>query len=171
MRHRQKIIALLVSVLVVIVVVGIAINQTQKPDGAGRLAPKGVEVPFTTVSQGYNSGYRERGEYIVKDSLAWQNIWETMHATVEPKPPIPAIDFTDEFIIAVFQGTQATGGYSTWITKIVDDGDTWGVSIVDVVPGNTCVVTQALTEPYHIVKLEKAEKEIRFVREEKVEEC
>ena len=129
----------------------------------------GQELTFETISKGSYSGHNERGDYVIKDSSELENLWGKMQSRVSPTPisaitDLPDVNFNDEMVIAVFQGTQSTGGYAIEITKIVEKKNSLEVFVKETSPSPDSMVTQAFTQPYHIVKVKRVDKEVVFRR-------
>lgn len=118
------------------------------------------ELIFETISKGSWSGHNDRKNYVIKDNTKWSNLWDIVHLRVTPKPELPDINFNDEMIIAVFQGSRPTGGYNIEITGIIEKENSIEVFIKETSPVG--IVTLVLTQPYHIVKIKKADKEVIF---------
>jgi len=66
-------------------------------------------------------------------------------------------------VIAVFQGQQPTGGYEIKIEKIIETRDKLRVYIKETIPDSSDMVTQALSSPYHLVKLLISDKTAEFI--------
>ena len=111
------------------------------------------QVSFQTVLKGYQSGVRESVQIVARSQSEWNSLWKR-HALAEPTPPpLPAIDFTKEIIVAVFLGEKPTGGHDVEITSIEQKNDALLVSFVEKSPPPGEVLTQALTQPFHIVRV------------------
>lgn len=121
--------------------------------------------PFTTLGKGSQSGVRERKLVAIKSENDWKALWKA-HASpsLPPKEP-PLVDFQTEMIVAVFSGEKPTGGYSIEITRIEENPTkhTLEVLVRESKPPPGAMVIQALTQPYHIVKLTRTELAISFV--------
>ena len=74
------------------------------------------------------------------------------------------INFNDEMIIAVFQGGHSSGGYSIKIKRINEKENSVEVFVKETSPSPLSGVTDALTQPYHIVKTKRVDKEVIFKR-------
>ncbi|MFX0062662.1 MAG: protease complex subunit PrcB family protein [Candidatus Hermodarchaeota archaeon] len=110
-------------------------------------------ISFETISQGWYCGISTRNNYTITELEAWEKLWMDLHSGHTPLPELPSIDFTTELLFAVFQGERPTGGYMTNITRISVTETSYEVYIDEIHPGAHCVTTQALTQPYHIVKI------------------
>jgi len=127
------------------------------------------EVDFETIEGGGGravSRYLERGGYVIKTEEAWTSLKNRAGLTREWWQA-PTIDFNQHMVIAVFQGQKSSGGFSITVTDVVEYEDRLKVFVTETSPGPDDFVTQALTQPAHIIKLERIEKEVVFdVREE-----
>ena len=121
-------------------------------------------VNFEVIEKGFNSGHSEKKNYVVDNEDEWGDLWNKVNSIVIPQPELPDVDFNNEIVIAVFQGEKPTGGYSIEIIKIVEDNKII-VFYKEFSPEPGDFVTQALTQPYHIVKIKKSDKEVVFVEE------
>jgi hypothetical protein len=123
---------------------------------------------FETISQGCCCGIGERENYVVDSQNEWTELWNRTFSDRLPPVEAPVIDFSKYTVIAVYQGTHGTGGYSIEVTLIVRGFVRATVYVVESSPGSGAFVTQALTQPYHIVKTPRITGEIIFERSSSV---
>lgn len=64
---------------------------------------------------------------------------------------MPSVDFSKSYVIAVFAGTEPTGGYSISVDKITDADGVRSVSVIIDEPGAECTVVEEITSPYQFV--------------------
>jgi PrcB C-terminal len=124
-------------------------------------------VSFVNLDKGFRSGLRERKFVVIKTANEWKELWSShMSGSIPPKA-LPSVDFQTEMIVAVFLGERMTGGYGVEITKIEESRQKriLTVTIRETKPPADAMVTQALTQPVHIVKLKKVELAATFVFE------
>ncbi|MDD2665590.1 MAG: protease complex subunit PrcB family protein [Methanocellales archaeon] len=124
----------------------------------------GQELTFETISKGSSSDHDERKDYVIRDLSEWGTLWGKVHSRVSLTPPLPNVNFEDEMVIAVFQGSHPTGGYAIEITQIVEKESSIEVFVKETSPSPDSVVTQAFTQPYHIVKTKRVDKDVIFIR-------
>lgn len=125
------------------------------------------ELKFETIDDADWVGVGEKKNYIIKSKKEWQDVWaKAGHSVVAPE-----VDFTKEMIIAVFYGVALTGGYSVEIIKVIEGLDKLTVFIKETSPGSDCTATQALTEPRHIIKVQRVDKEVVFNVASEVKNC
>jgi hypothetical protein len=158
-------------------------------------------VPFETIEEGQFSGIVSQRFEVVRDEESFAQLWLDHTAPASPPPEAPVIDFEQDMVIAVFLGTQPTGGFSV---EVVDVSPTNGVvedinsedeaadsvnnveeDVNDVeegtsqlvvhvratFPGPNCVVTQALTQPYQLVLLRRVPDIVAFQTTVEQQDC
>jgi hypothetical protein len=104
---------------------------------------------IVTVAQGSRSGIEEHREAIVRTAADWPALWKAHGASGSP----PAVDFANDMVVAVFLGTRPTGGFRVEITGAHAEAQSLVVDYVERRPGPEDIVSQALTSPFHIVRL------------------
>jgi hypothetical protein len=125
-------------------------QETAFANGAVALAN---QISFHTVLKGNRSGVRESVQTVARNQAEWSALWKR-HASIEPNPPpLPAMDFSKEIVAAVFLGEKPTGGHDIEITSVEQRDGSLLVSFVERSPQPGGVVTQAFTQPFHIVKV------------------
>lgn len=125
---------------------------------------KTKEKSFETIDKGSYSGHGLRKDYVIKDDQSWKDIWDTTYGIYIPRREAPEIDFRKDMIIAVYMGMQTTGGHSIEIQKILENKKSIDVLVEEHSPKPGFMYTQALTQPYHIVKTEMSKKKVKFKR-------
>jgi len=124
-------------------------------------------VPFVTIDQGFRSGIRERKFLVIKNETEWKTVWQNHVQPNVPAKELPRVDFEKEMIVAVFLGEKPTGGYKVEITAIEEDRGKGRLRVVvrEGKPPAGAMVIQALTQPYHIVRVKKIDLTTTFVTE------
>lgn len=129
------------------------------------------EISFESVARGFYSGHEQDEYYRITDNKEWQKIWKKTYSNVSPEPILPEIDFEKDMILAVFAGEFSSGGHSIEIGSIQEYERDVQVSIKLESPSISCSTTAALTQPFDIVKIEKTDKEIRFINKNVENRC
>lgn len=108
---------------------------------------------YRVFIEGEQSGsITERKNYRIKNEEELDELWRLIYGTSGPSAP--AIDFTREELLAVFDGTHSSGGYTVEVVSIEDEpGVARHVSILHTAPGESCMVSQAITSPFVIVRV------------------
>ena len=128
--------------------------------GSGEEAIMEVEIKGEWKS--YHSGYTEPARLVIETEGEWKEVWEKVVDFQIPKPKLPEVDFETDMIIAVFMGEQRTGGYSIDITRIIKKEEEIVVQVEEKHPDPDLLVTMALTQPYHMVVIQKSRFPVRF---------
>jgi hypothetical protein len=120
------------------------------------------ELAFDTIEIDTSSGHEETEYVVIKDEEEWNRIWDIVQSKRFPKREPPTVNFNEEMVVAVFQGNFATGGFSIEITRIVEKQDAIEIFVKEEKSAPGSFVTQAFTQPYHIVKIKNTDKEVIF---------
>jgi superfamily I DNA and RNA helicase len=125
-----------------------------------------IQVAFQTIAKGNRSGVREFLQQVTRNQTEWATLWQRHIATeTNPLAP-PVVDFNKEFVIAIFLGEKPTGGYAVEMTFIERKDRDLVVSYKEFQPAPGAMTTQALTQPFHMVRVAKnGEPNVMFRRE------
>jgi hypothetical protein len=112
-------------------------------------------VPFQTLLKGNHSGIRERQFLVISSRAKWDDLWRSHSSLNLPKQELPAVDFESESVLALFSGEKRTGGYAIEVVKVEDDPATAQLKVFyrETAPPPNAIVTQGLTQPFHMIKL------------------
>lgn len=136
----------------------------------GEPTPSGFQtVDFKTIAKSGTGSYNIRINHVILNNGEFQDLLDK----VGIKQEIATIDFNQEMVVAVFQGTESNSGYSIEVSKIEESSDTLQIITKEVLPGEGCVTAQIQTQPYHIVRLKRvdATKNIVFKNEQTTTVC
>jgi len=125
------------------------------------------------VDRGVFSGMTHAVEWVIRDEEGWVALWKEHTSIIFPAPPLPAIDFNREMVIAVFAGEQPTGGYVVTVTEVKQLEEGRGLKVYYTVeaPGSECFVEQIFTQPFHIIKLPHSKQLVGFAPHYEVKPC
>ena len=122
-----------------------------------------VRVSFVTVEQGVRSGLRERKFVTVVTAKEWKDLWLAHQSGVSSGPQAPQVDFQEEMVVGVFSGEKRTGGYGIEIKRVeLNAGKQLVILWVETAPAPGAMVLQALTQPYHIVRIKRQNLPVAF---------
>jgi len=111
------------------------------------------QVSLQTIEKGFRSGVLEPLQIVVRGQAEWRDLWQR-HAAIKANPPLaPAIDFNKEIAAGVFLDEKPTGGYDTEIVRAERVNGTLLLSFVEKSPQPGAIVTQATTQPFHIIRV------------------
>jgi hypothetical protein len=127
-------------------------NSVPAPSTSGASAstqtPKETNVTFTVLGHGETAkAVTARKNYAIYDAAQFATFWNEAQGSGTP----PAVDFSKNYVIGVFAGTEPSGGYSIEVSKVTDTGGARSVSVLISAPGTNCSVIEEQTSPYQFV--------------------
>ncbi len=131
--------------------------------------PKNEEGGFTSISKGnlFGAGSEgfKKGNIIISSKEEWKSFLSKVDTTNKVSETFEnAIDFSKEMIVVAVDKVRNTGGFSVEIIEVVKEGDTLLIKVKSEGPKPLDMVTQAIVQPYHIVKINKTNKKIKFIQ-------
>lgn len=108
---------------------------------------------FTTLQKGEISpfGNNPAQVSVIRNEVDWTTFLNVLYTNYSVKPPLPSVNFSDYVVVAVVDSPRPTGGHSITIATIKPTSSGVTVHSSAVSPGQSCIVTQAFTQPFHIV--------------------
>lgn len=128
-------------------------------------------VPFEVIHSGTYCSVSAKKEVVITNNDDYQKLMGEVYANLDQMPRIPDVDFTKNDVVAVFMGTKNTGGYAINFDKVIKRTDAVTCAVFESSPGKNCSVTEALTQPYEIVKIPKMNKKIKFILKQRTKDC
>ncbi|HVK39071.1 MAG TPA: protease complex subunit PrcB family protein [Candidatus Kapabacteria bacterium] len=98
-------------------------------------------------------------------------LWAKLFSGQSPMPPVPQVDFTGASVVVASSGMKGSGGHGVTIETLEEIPEGMRLRIVAMSPGSTCMTTQALTTPLHIVRTRKLPAVVLFDWSETIVEC
>jgi hypothetical protein len=149
MKNKALLIALVA--LVVVLLGWFFLSGTPASAPEGEPVPDGP-VPFTVLDDGANAAAVSEGKnFVIQNEEELALLWSMIYGA--DAPPMPAVDFATEEVLAVFAGQKESGGYDISVKDIVQENGTRVVTILHETPGEGCMTTQALTSPFELVRV------------------
>ncbi len=111
----------------------------------------GAAVEASVIAQGTRAPIDTRVNYLITNKSQLQKLWSTIYGIGSTTPTTPKIDFSKNQVMAVFAGTEPTGGYTISVSKVEDISNKRMVTIVITSPATSCTVAQVRTAPYEIL--------------------
>ncbi len=130
---------------------------------------RGKEIKFENFKKGIYCNFTEKKDFVIDNKEDFLNLLSKVSGKISSLPS--QIDFDKYILIATFMGQKSSGGYEIKIEKIVEFEKEIKVFVKEIIPGKNCIVTMALTQPYHIVKIKKSYKRIKFYHETYTRNC
>jgi hypothetical protein len=130
--------------------------------------PKNMQVGFTSIAKGNLFGNGSEGFHKQNIVISSQESWNTFLVNLDKTNTVSktfenSIDFSKETIIIVIDKVRNSGGFSIEVTAVVPEGTAMVVKLTLIAPKPMDMVTMAIVQPYHIVKVNKTPKEIKFI--------
>lgn len=132
---------------------------------------RGSNIPFKNLEKSAYSGINQPFETVIQSPTAWTELWGKIHYNPLSVKQPPEVDLTEKMVIGVGIGDKASGGYSVEIQDITVEDNKLSVNYVERQPGTECGTTTVITQPYHLVVVERSNLPIEFNRQVEVKNC
>lgn len=107
------------------------------------------------MARGTQSGLDTQQVLLITSQPEWQKFWSSYSTPFVPPPALPQVDFAASAVVAVALGEQNTGGYAVEIAGVRQEGERLSVTVKVTRPAPGGFTIQALTHPYHMVRIPK----------------
>ena len=123
---------------------------------------------WEVLDKGPFSAYADTQPYAVlavTEKTFRQKVWPLAAGRRVPQPAPPAIDFRRDSVVAFFWGTKPTGGYALKVLRVSLKDDVLVVQLKLIQPKPGSLVTQAITSPYLLLRIQGKPAKVRFLDE------
>ena len=130
---------------------------------------KKEEIVFRTISKGTLFGNGIEGileeKFTIKNEKQWQVFLNKINSVNNVSSSFSEINinFSNHNIICVFDTIRNTGGYAIEIERVFVEKKNLNIVYNKKEPGPMEMVTTIITQPYHIVKIEKRGEDHKFI--------
>ena len=130
---------------------------------------KKEEIVFNTISKGTLFGNGIEGileeKFTIKNEKQWQVFLNKINSVNSVSSSFSEINinFSNHIIICVFDTIRNTGGYAIEIERVFVEKKNLNIVYNKKEPGPMEMVTTIITQPYHIVKIEKRGVDYKFI--------
>jgi len=130
---------------------------------------KKEEIVFNTISKGtlFGNGIEEilEEKFTIKNEKQWQVFLNKINSVNNVSSSFSEINinFSNHIIICVFDTIRNTGGYAIEIERVFVEKKNLNIVYNKKEPGPMEMVTTIITQPYHIVKIEKRGEDHKFI--------
>lgn len=114
-------------------------------------------TPVVLAQGSYARGIDTERNYRISSEEEFNELWKMIHGT--DAPPRPSVDFGNQEVLAVFDGSHSTSGYAIEVESVVDDRLTRVVHITHKEPGASCMTAFAESSPFVLVAVPKVSEE------------
>lgn len=126
--------------------------------------PGDVPLSFETVVLASSSGYTVPSQQVIRSEDDWAGVWETLYAGQSPVPAMPAVDFARQVAVLAASGAKSNSCFRVEITGVTRKaGGSLEVEVTDFEPGPSCACLAVITQPAHVVKLDRVDGLDQFV--------
>jgi len=128
------------------------------------------KLPMETILDGTYCSIEAKREILLNSNEDYQKLMIEVYSNLDQLPRIPVVDFTKYSVVAVFIGNRSNGGFMVSIDSITE-GKNLTVNVTETTPGKDCMVTDAITRPFSLVKIPKTELKPVFKTKQIVKDC
>lgn len=133
-------------------------------------APRLDAAPFQILLRGTNSSYAQSQDRIAQNRDEYLRLLQS----IDGRHPlvVPQVDFSRDVVVAHFLGERRSGGFdvSPELAERTENG--WiRIGFLEQTPGPDCQVTEALTQPYVVVAVERPQKGLLFETRTQIVRC
>lgn len=129
------------------------------------------KISGEVILEGNYSAISDKRELIINSEKDYQALMNDVYKNLDQLPKIPVVDFKKNSIVAVFIGSRNTGGYGVKIDSITELSGNLEVNVTETTPGKNCMVTDAITAPFVLLKIPKTEKRAEFKTKKIEKDC
>lgn len=128
-------------------------------------APPVQEVRWEIVASGNQAVTGEGRQFSIATSQSeLVRLWNQAYGSILTPPPLPDVDFRRESVVAMFLGTQPTGGYGLGVREVTLEDNEVYVTVDITEPGPNSITTQALTNPWIFVRVGRPDVSVAWFR-------
>ncbi len=121
---------------------------------------------FEVVGRGQSGSLSDTTEAVLRSPEEWAALRDSLR----PAAPFEPIDF-DQTMLLVAALPQTSGGYRVQMESVEKTGDKILASYVVFAPGPDCITFMALTLPFQVVAVRRADGNVTFRRRVELESC
>ncbi len=135
------------------------------PTNITAFEPPVRELLWDVLASGNQAVTGESPQFVIAANQSQLlNLWNQAYGNRLTPPPLPDIDFRRETVVAMFMGTKPTGGYGLDVRGVSLDGSELYVDISTIVPKPGAITTQALTSPWVMLRIPRANVSVAWFR-------
>ena len=100
------------------------------------------------LAAGTQCNVEEPGQFLIKSEEEFQRRWTSAFEGIDMAPELPAVDFTEHWVLAAFLGMVRKSGQEIELASISKQGDGILVVFEHSVPGPDCITAAVIEFPY-----------------------
>ncbi len=128
-------------------------------------------LDFSTIVKELYSGVNEKKNLVINKQKEWDELWKNVYSIRFPQPKLPTINFEKESVICVFAGEFYSGGYTIEVLDVKKKISSIEIQVKFVTPASSCIVSSALSQPLHLIRVKKINKKVVFKQINEITIC
>jgi hypothetical protein len=117
------------------------------------------------------AGVRDPMRAVIRDSVAWRQLWEQINRPFVPPPALPPIDFAREMIVVAALGARPNAGYDVVIEGAHADSAGIQISVRVAAPASGCPTAAVMTQPIDLARVPVSDQPVHFRDHDVVVAC
>lgn len=117
-------------------------------------------LPLTELARGSFGPCTSARRDVVRDQASWDRVWAEVQATRRVAPPV---EFSGQVVLVACLGERRTGGHAIEISAVEVTDAELIVTVRTTGPEPGAMTSQALTQPFHLVRVAKTTLPVRWV--------
>jgi hypothetical protein len=117
------------------------------------------------------AGIRDPMRAVIRDSVAWRELWTRINRPFVPPPALPPIDFAREMIVVAALGARPNAGYDVVIEGAELDSAGMQISVRVATPASGCPTAAVMTQPVDLARVPVSDQPVRFRDRDVVVAC
>lgn len=115
----------------------------------------------------------EKENLVINDPESFKELWQRAICTTDFCPEVPAVDFSEKTVIAIFAGVKPTLSHHIVVEDVTENDQGLTVQIRFADSSGGCIGLPALSSPYHILAVtpKTGEAKVSFVESLQVIDC
>lgn len=128
--------------------------QRQIGSLAAEARPQENEVFFDVLGSGTQAIAGNDSSFrLISDAAGLREAWSSAHGSLLTPPAVPQVEFSRETVLALFMGSQPTGGYGISVQRMTQEGGEIYADVRFSEPAPGTMTSQALTSPWQMVRI------------------
>ncbi|GEM_PF-1072980 len=155
------------------IIVFFSCSNTHSPQASTKpeMENKGL-TDWIILDKGSQCSIMEPKQVLAKSQAEFDAVWREAFESMDMPPTKPSVDFSANWVIAVFLGEKNKGGFEIDIQAISQTHGSTVITIKEIKPGPNCLSTMSIEYPYLLASMprQSAEK-VEFTSVEAIRNC
>lgn len=131
----------------------------------------GAPLPLTRIANSDFGGFDTTATIVIRDAAAWSAFWRRMWGAMNEPPPLPAVDFATDMVVAFASGVQPTLGHEVVLAGARENGAGVWIQVLERSPGSSCFEGQMITHPIDVARIPRRPNPLGFTVTSGVVHC